>query len=1689
MVPVLKLLRAFCAALLLPACLWLAGGQGAHAQLGQEVVNTAEVSYRGLAGSFTISSNDAAFVIEAHRTPSTITLFRVAPAAPDAIRVRVNGTDFSPGGGLAGPFDDAMPQGFGFGDEVDIVETERFLPGELLVVRVTDAGQNGDPNTVETVVVTITGANGDTLILRLFESGPDTGEFFAYLQTSPDLGDTHDQVLTTGSGSPIDATYVDAFDATEVSVDSALVDPFGRLFDSLTGDLIDGATVTIIDTATGQPADVFGLDGVSAYPSTLQTGGTVTDASGRVYDLGAGEFLFPLVRPGTYSLLVLPPAGYVFPSVLEEADFAGLANGPFVIIGGSYGGTFRVEATGPLNFDVPLDGAGELVVLKEASTQVLAVGDFVEYTIRIENRDAVAAPIILEDVLPEGFRYEAGSTRFNGQSADDPAISDNGRILTFEPGFLMSGDTAELRYVALATAGARLGEAVNSATAINSAGEPLSNRAEAAVIVREDLLRSRFTLVGRVAADACNPDEDWAREIGNGEGVAGVRLYLETGDYVVTDEDGLYHFENIRPGTHVVQIDRGTLPEGYEPVICEENTRFAGSAISQFVDAVGGSIWRANFYLRRTDAAEAESEPVTEEPVANEDLFGAAWLETASTDIAWVYPDTSLTPASQSLNLGIKHPDDHRVRLVLNGQPVPPLNFSGLDTATTGHAAISRWRGIDIAPGRNTVQATVLDRDGNVRETVTKDIWFVSRIERATLVDDQSELAADGRTLPSIALRITDAAGRPVHAGRQVEVDVAAPYALAVTEILERDSAVRTELSAVTTVSVGPDGIAHVELAPTLQTGRVRLLVRLDNGRQQEIDVFLRPEKREWILVGLADGALGLDQIDGPGPRSADDLLSDGRLAFFAKGVVRGDWLLTLAVDTARKRGRDGADGDLFEGDIDPNAFYTLYGDRTFQDREAESRYPLFVKLERDTFQVLFGDFDTDLEDTRLSRYSRRLSGLKSVYETDSVSVSAFAAETNQGFVREELAADGTSGPYRLAGAPLLRNSETIFVETRDRFRPDEVRSILTLARYVDYEIDFDTGELFFRRPVNATDDGFHPNVIIVEYETSAATDRNVTAGGRAAARAFDGRLEAGATYVREEGDPASPETVRQLAGVDLTVSLAETTELRAEYARTARDNAPDGAPGKDNADAFLAEIIHTGEAVTATAYYREQEDGFGLGQQSSGTGGVRRLGAATTVEIGRAEAEAEVAGTRHFVDAEVYHEEVLRTGDERTVTEAAVRREGALAGASLGLRSVTERLDAVAADGPRRSFLLTSALRKTFADAGLTLTAAHEQPLGANSDESSLFPQRTILGADKTLTSRATLNVRHEILDGANASGNNTTVGATVTPWTGADVRVSTDYVTQDSARRLSATVGVDQTIQLNETWSTSVGLARRARISGNGAPLDVAPDAAFGPLETAPASPLTLDQSFSSAYTGVAYRNEVTAASARLEVRDSSVGTRYAGILGGARETSETLSFALAARIERDLVETAADTTRIDARLGASWRPRGEGPVVFNRFDVGHQEISGVSTQWKLVNNLGLNTRLGDRTQLAVFHGIKYAEATFGDLSFDSVTNLVGGEVRYDVTERFDIGLSGSVLVSDSGQTDFQYGPSVGVTPAKNVWLSVGWNIEGFRDNDFEAAEFSRDGPFVKLRIKFDQDTAAGLLRRITPGANGAE
>ncbi|MEL6955699.1 MAG: hypothetical protein AAFO88_03570, partial [Pseudomonadota bacterium] len=683
--------------------------------LGQDVTNIATVDYEQNGIPVSLDTNPASFTVAARPTPSTIDFLRYAPTASDGEVVSLNGSEYSPSGeaepGAFEPIGPAITTG---GVEVDVSAPVRLVPadsyftGELMVVRVTDAGQNGDPERIETVTIEVRSTTGDLIVMRLFESGPDTGEFYAWLPSTGEETPAHDPTLTAPKDSQLTARYVDVFDDTEVSIDTALVDPFGRLFDSLTGELLDGAQVTIVEADTGRPATVFGVDGRSPYPSTLITGGTVTDEGGTVYDLEPGEFLFPLMAPGEYRLEIIPPGDYVYPSGFPAESFEGLPNGPFEIIEGSFGGVFTVEATGPLNFDVPLDTNRGLTVTKRSGQASAAVGDFISYIVEIQNRETASLPLRIQDVLPQGMRYVDGSVRAEGFDTLEAEISDDARNVFFDLGRIGAGETVSLTYVLAVGPGTPLGRAENAALAVNPTGQPMSNVAKAVIEVREDLIRSKSFIVGRVAEEACDGDEDWARELRDGRGVPGVRLYLETGEYVVSDEDGLFHFEDIEAGTHIVQLDVETLPEGYEPMVCEENSRYAGSATSKFVDVRGGVVWRANFYLQYTGEASPVDEAV--DPTSVE-TFDTAWLDRVGPGTGWAYPQEGRTPAQRAVDLGIRAPDLASVTLRLNGREVSALNTQRRMTSTDKTTSLFRWRGVDIQRGENRFEAQITHPD------------------------------------------------------------------------------------------------------------------------------------------------------------------------------------------------------------------------------------------------------------------------------------------------------------------------------------------------------------------------------------------------------------------------------------------------------------------------------------------------------------------------------------------------------------------------------------------------------------------------------------------------------------------------------------------------------------------------------------------------------------------------------------------------------------------------------------------------------------------------------------------------------------------------------------------------------------------------------------------------------------------
>jgi uncharacterized repeat protein (TIGR01451 family) len=881
-----------------------------------------------------------------------------------------------------------------------------FHAGEDLFFSVEDGDRNADATVRDQIEVQVVTSDGDREALRLLETGVNTGVFAGRLPTRGDMASTgYDCVLTVAAGARVSLEYGDDRDANDVSHVEALIDPFGVAFDSETGEVIDGVRVSLVDALTGEPASVFGDDGVSAYPNSVVTGQTVRDAGGRVYPGVKGSYRFPLAPTGRYRLVVEAGEGWRSPSTADPAQLAKLtapSGGPMAIDAPSFGAGFDLVGPTPLRVDLPLDPLRSGLILDmTASTAQASAGDFVQYRLTLQNPNArgALAGAVVTDTLPEGFSFQAASLKVNGVAV--PAEL-SGRTLRIPLGALPPSARAEIAYVVRLEPSVREGLLVNRAVVSTAIGLT-SNEARAAVRVTAPLMTGVLTLVGRVTEGGCT---------GAAKGLPGVRVLLEDGRYTLTDKDGLYHFEGVRPGIHVIQLDVARLPSGLQLLACGDHK--GERAFSRLVDAGGGALWRGDFRLRRTeDAARSAPSPSAPESLVRNDAVAAGaeidFLAGATPGTDWLFPSADHNPRAPAVRVAVKHRPDQTVQLSVGGRSVDGLAFDGVQVSADKQVAVSVWRGVPLSEGDNQLVAAVSAAGDAPAQRLTRTVHYANTPDRATFVPSRSRLLADGINPPLVAVRFTDNAGHPVRAGTTGSFRVDAPYRAA-SEVEAEQQRQLAGLDSYATVwrVEGDDGVALIPLAPTTQTGSAHLTFDFPgqrNVRTQSLRAWLEPGQQDWVVVGFAAGSVGHATLRNHGtpmiPSGSDATTTDGQVSLFAKGRIPGNWLLTLAYDSER-RNEPGGRRSLTSV-IDPGQYYTIYGDGSEQAFDASTAKKLYLRLDRKQVYALFGDFETGLTDTELSRYSRSLTGLKAERQGQVLNASGFAALSDLRYAREEL--------------------------------------------------------------------------------------------------------------------------------------------------------------------------------------------------------------------------------------------------------------------------------------------------------------------------------------------------------------------------------------------------------------------------------------------------------------------------------------------------------------------------------------------------------------------------------------------------------------------------------------------------------------------------------------------------------------
>ena len=1548
----------------------------------------------------------------------------------------------------------------------------------------TAPAENRDPAMMEAVTIAVE-ASGERRAVTLRETAVDSGVFAGGVPAPGTIAALAPCEPRHGRGDVIRLRFA-ATEASMEAIAEQLVDPAGFVFDSRTGALVDGAVVSLVDLQ-GNPAPVFGDDGVSAYPATVTTGAPVTDASGRVYPGQAGRFRFPLSPEGTYRLTIRPPAPYTAPTTVARAALDAVrdpSGAPYLLNEASFGGTLTLADGIPFFADIPVDrdAAGAVLLTKTASVRQASPGDFVQYRLQIANRDSLPVTgLRIDDTLPPGLRYERGSTR----GGAEPTISADGRSLAFALPPLAAGGTTELRYVVAIAPGAPRGEVVNRAL-VQGDGGARSNEAAASVRIQALLFTDAMTIIGRVTEGDCNAPASGRR------GVGGVRLLMEDGTFVVTDADGLYHFEGVRPGRHVVQVDKTGLPGTHEPVACDADTRQAGSAISRFVEGVGGVLKRVDFQLRPTgrSAAVADVLPV----VVADDATAAGnrdWMAGQAAGTAWLFPQADHNPRAPAQRVVIKHAPGERIALTLNGAQVDPLTFDGTDKDEVTGVAISRWTGLPLMPGENRLAARVLAPDGRTIATMDRVVHYAGAAAQARFDRASSRLVADGITRPLIAVRVTDAAGRPVRAGTLVPFAVDAPYAPAIDvgQDQGRQLAGRTHGETVARV-VGDAGLAFITLQPTMQAGSVRATVTLTEDRAvrtSEIRAWLAASAREWVVVGFGAGTAGYDMLrkrSSALPRGERNrLATDGQLAVYAKGRVKGSWLMTIAYDSDRRYDPDRG----LLGTIDPDRYYTVYGDATQQGYDAPTRRKLYLRLERRELYALFGDFESGFTETQLMRYSRTLNGVKAAYEGQRLRATGFAARTDTQYGRDEIRGNGLSGPYRLSGRRIVPNSDKLRIETRDRFRPERIVATQPMTRHIDYDIDITLGTVRFRQPVLGRDAALNPVFIVVDYETESGRGSQLAAAARVSARLAAGKVDVGASVIRDE-----TAGIATMAGLDLRARPTQTTELRAEVAQGGRG-------GIGNGLAYLAEAEHHSDGLDLLGYVRQQAAGFGVGQQNLVEAGTRRFGLDGRLSVTD---RIDLTGTAW--------NQVRLIGDgRRTAADARLEYRRANGTVFVGGQLAMDR----GLDGrDRDSRLLTLGGSQSLLKERLVLTG--QTQIAPGGDKASVdFPVRHQLTAAYRITPGIRLIGGYEIADGADYAAHTQQLGFDVAPWKGGRLNgMLNQQATGENGDRTFAQYGLTQSLPIGTRWIVDGTLDASRTIRGSvpaGALVNAFQPVASGGVAgggsfTGGGTGLAQTAGDYVAVTaGAAYRVEHWSWNGRIEYRDARENDRWGVTSSLLRTLGEGRSLASSIKAYRTRDRAGAVAAYAAADVALALRPVDSRWSLLERLELRHERADGgyddgntlgvpaygagdqVTT--RIINNLSVNYRSGEEGrghgfEASLYHGAKYVVGRFADDRYTGFIDVVGFELRQDIGARLDIGVQGSVQHSwKRHAVAYSGGPSIGVSPAANLWLSAGYNVAGYRDRDFEADRYTRGGPYLTMRLKFDQATLGGSTRAL--------
>jgi uncharacterized repeat protein (TIGR01451 family)/fimbrial isopeptide formation D2 family protein len=377
------------------------------------------------------------------------------------------------------------------------------------------------------------------------------------------------------------------------------IDPNGVVYDALLRQPVAGATLVLVDAASGSPV------AAGCFDDPVQQGQVTTASGFYKFDLNfsdascasGGNYLVRATPPASgYSAgesRLLPPATSLATAPLDVPSCPGGADdavpatadaceaqagtqppAPGVPAGTGTRYFLHLTLAGGVvpgdrqlfNNHIPLDPVldNTVAISKTSALVNVSRGQLVPYVIRVRNSLPVTlTDIRLVDRFPAGFKYVAGSARLDGVKVEPAAT---GLELGWPGLSLPANGERVLRLLMVVGAGVGEGDHVNRARVFNTVtGDAASGEARATVRVVPDPTFDCTDVIGKVFDDAnLNGVQD------KGEaGLPGVRLATARGLLVTSDVHGRFHVtcavtpDENRGSNFILKLDDRTLPSGY----------------------------------------------------------------------------------------------------------------------------------------------------------------------------------------------------------------------------------------------------------------------------------------------------------------------------------------------------------------------------------------------------------------------------------------------------------------------------------------------------------------------------------------------------------------------------------------------------------------------------------------------------------------------------------------------------------------------------------------------------------------------------------------------------------------------------------------------------------------------------------------------------------------------------------------------------------------------------------------------------------------------------------------------------------------------------------------------------------------------------------------------------------------------